>query len=63
MDRLKELCTPPEPEWVLSRLNLLREKKGMSKVEWNSTAPTTTQVDLNSDDSEEEDDALTFPTK
>lgn len=55
-------CTPPEPAWVLSRINTLREKRGLPALV--ATVPATGNVKSTStqkvEDSEPEDD-MTFP--
>lgn len=52
-------CTPPEPAWVLSRINTVREKKNLPPLTETSSATVTEvpKVEASSD----VDDDLTFP--
>lgn len=52
-------CTPPEPAWVLSRINTIREKRGLPHLTDTvvSVKPSASQK---VDESNEEDD-MTFP--
>lgn len=61
-DLLKR-CTPPEPAWVLSRINTLREKRGLSPLEaqvaeTGKVAEEAPQVEASTPDED-----LTFPAQ
>ncbi len=52
-------CTPPEPAWVLSRINTLREKRGLAPLT-DVVATAAPSEPQKVEDSEPEDD-MTFP--
>ena len=57
MEHIASKCTPPTPEWVKTRVNAIRTKKGLSPLDFSSVTPVSTpSVDM----SEDEED-LTFP--
>lgn len=61
-DDLLRRCTPPEPAWVLSRINTIREKRGLSLLTDNATVAKTEEpqkVEASTDT----DDDLTFPVQ
>lgn len=61
-EELDKKCTPPTAEWVLAKLNKIRESKGLAALEASTVAPKTSNgtaavpVDMTSDD-----DDLVFP--
>lgn len=61
---LARRCTPPTPEWVLSRINTVREKKGLPALSVSAAKPSAAVpvVDHSSDDqSSDDDESFVFP--
>lgn len=53
-------CTPPEPAWVLSRINTVREKRGLPALAEDVTAKAV-ETPLKVESSTDVDEDLTFP--
>lgn len=57
-EELLRRCTPPEPAWVLSKINTLREKRGLPALE---LLAVETRVEVPKVEASTADEDLTFP--
>ena len=57
-DELLRRCTPPEPEWVLSRINTIREKRNLSPLSELASSTSVVaepqKVDASLDDADQD---------
>lgn len=62
-DDLLRRCTPPEPAWVLSRINTIREKRGLTPLTSTPASSVKNEEPQKVEASTDVDEDLTFPAQ